>query len=360
MSTLPQLPRLKPTLRLVADGDALRLRTAEREFVIDRPPSWARPLLDALDGKHEIAEISDELRAAGFQVPLAEANETVAQLSTLGLLDDAVHDRLISGAERDRYDRQLRYFADTVRAGESSAHRQLRLRDARVTVLGVGALGGHVALTLAGAGIGTLAAVDGDVVELSNLNRQTLYGEDDVGRPKVEVAAERIAALNSAVKLATDRRWLECPADVEKAIAEADFVIDAVDSPPGEIERWVNAACFSLGIPYIAMSQIPPWIRVGPTYLPGETGCYHCQELAWRVQDPLFDVAFDSTQVAATGPTALAVAGLVAMEAIHHLTGIARPATLGAAVLIDVRTLSCERRPVVRRPECSVCGPLAA
>jgi hypothetical protein len=56
----------------------------------------------------------------------------------------------------------------------------------------------------------------------------------------------------------------------------------AADRPAHEIERWVNAACFAEGVPYITMSHFPPFARIGPLYVPGETGCFNCQQLAYR------------------------------------------------------------------------------
>jgi molybdopterin/thiamine biosynthesis adenylyltransferase len=354
--TEPRLPRLKQTLDVIRPGRGeLCLRSADKDFAIDDAPSWAESFLLALDGRRALPAIAAALRDAGEHVTLAELDATLSQLDDLGLVEDAVHDELLTEAERVRYDRQLRYFSERANRGESAARAQLRLRDARVVVLGLGALGGHVAQQLAAAGVGTIVAVDGDEVELSNLNRQTLYAERDIGRAKTEVASERIQALNSEITFEVLRRWLDGPTDVAAAVEGADFVVDAVDSPPHEIERWVNDACFDVGVPYIGMSHYPPWIRVGPTYVPGETGCYRCQEIDWRTRDPLFDAVTSRRQPAALGPTAVAVGGLVAMETIHHLTGISPPASLGTAVLIDLATLTIERRPVIRRRDCAVC-----
>jgi molybdopterin/thiamine biosynthesis adenylyltransferase len=355
------LPRLKPAVQVIdVEGADLRLRASERDFAIDDPPAWAASFFRALDGERELPVIASALRDAGADVSPDELAETLVQLQELGLVEDAADDRLLTDGERERYDRQLRYFGDSAAPGASAASHQIRLREATVAVLGLGALGGHAAQALAAAGVGTITAVDGDVVELSNLNRQTLYSEADVGRLKADVAAERIVALNSTVRFRAETGWLDGQRSVEAAIEGADLVVDAVDSPPYEIERWVNDACFRLGIPYIGMSHYPPWVRIGPTYVPGETGCYRCQEIAWQEADPLFDVTTDRRLPSAIAPTAATAGAIVAMEAIHHLTGIARPGSLGAAVLIDLSTLSVERRPVVRSEGCVVCADVAA
>jgi bacteriocin biosynthesis cyclodehydratase domain-containing protein len=141
------------------------------------------------------------------------------------------------------------------------------------------------------------------------------------------------------------------------------MVIDAADWPPTDIERWCNSACFEAGIPFITMSHFPPIARVGPLYVPGETGCFACQEIAYRREYPLFDVVVEQqrarTSAAATlGPACGLIGGQVALEAMHLLTGLSRPATQGVAHMYDLRTMEVKREPVVPEPECPVCAHL--
>src|SRR3954463_3142562 len=95
------------------------------------------------------------------------------------------------------------------------------------------------------------------------------------------------------MKITTEARRLESQDDIAEFIAGSDVVIDAADWPAHEIERWCNSACFEAGTPYITMSHFPPVARVGPLYVPGETGCYICQEISYRRDYPLFDIAVE-------------------------------------------------------------------
>ena len=158
-----------------------------------------------------------------------------------------------------------------------------------MALLGVGGLGSWAAYALACCGVGELVLVDGDVVEESNFNRQILYRERDIGRPKVEAAAEALAEFDSACRLTPVPRRLDGVDAVREVIEGADFVVNAADWPAHDIERWVNAACFAAGMPFITMSHSPPVARVGPLYVPGTTGCYACQESAYRDAHPLYD-----------------------------------------------------------------------
>ena len=170
--------------------------------------------------------------------------------------------------ELERFDRQLRYFSD-IGGGITPSECQERLREAKVAVLGVGGLGGWSALALACTGVGEMWLIDGDRVEVSNLNRQIQFTEADIGELKVERAAARLRAFNSGMKVTTEARRLESEEDIAEFIAGSDVVIDAADWPAHDIERWCNTACFDAGIPYITMSHFPPIARVGPLYVPG-------------------------------------------------------------------------------------------
>jgi bacteriocin biosynthesis cyclodehydratase domain-containing protein len=205
--------------------------------------------------------------------------------------------------------------------------------------------------------------IDGDRVEASNLNRQILYTEADVGLLKVEVATARLRAFNSAMRITSTARRLESQAEIADFIAGADVVVDAADWPAHDIERWCNSACFEAGIPYITMSHFPPIARVGPLYVPGVTGCYVCQEAAYRREYPLFDVAVEQRRAqpspaATLGPACGLIGGQVGMEVVHLLTGLSKPSTQGVSHIYDLRTMEIEREAVVPEPDCPVCGHL--
>jgi bacteriocin biosynthesis cyclodehydratase domain-containing protein len=230
-------------------------------------------------------------------------------------------------------------------------------------VLGVGGLGGWAAWALACIGVGEMWLIDGDRVEISNLNRQILYTEADLGLLKVECAAARLRAFNSTMKVTSTARRLESQADIAAFIAGADVVIDAADWPAHDIERWCNSACFEAGIPYITMSHFPPIARVGPLYVPGVTGCFACQEAAYRREYPLFDIAVEQRRAqpspaATLGPACGLIGGQVALDTMHLLTGLSRPSTQGEAHIYDLRTMEVKRERVVPEADCPICGHL--
>ena len=351
-------PRIKRTTEEIEtpDGDIYLLRpSAENDIRIEQPDAEERRLLAAVDGERTLEQLREEFGTK-------EVDDLMAQLQELEVVEDAADDELVPDAELERFDRQLRYFSDL--GGEvTPSECQRRLREAKVAVLGVGGLGGWSAWALACTGVGEMWLIDGDRVEVSNLNRQILYTEADVGLLKVECAAARLRAFNSAAKITTAARRLEGETDIAEFIDGADVVIDAADWPAHEIERWCNSACFAAGIPYITMSHFPPIARVGPLYVPGKTGCFVCQEIGYRREYPLFDVAVEQRRAkpspaATLGPACGLIGGQVAMEVLHLLTGLSRPATQGVAHIYDLRTMEVKREPVMPEPKCPICGRL--
>ena len=350
-------PRLKRTAELVTTdaGDIYILRpTDDSDLRIERPDAVARSLLAALDGTRTALELEDEFGSE-------RARDTLAQLAELGLLDDAADDARVSAREAARYDRQLRYFSEVSSGELPPSEYQRRLRDSRVLILGVGGLGTWASQALLCCGIGELVLLDGDLVEESNFNRQILYREGDVGRPKAEAAAEALAEFDSSCRLTVVARRLESVDAVREVAEGVDFVVNGADWPAHDIERWVNAACFDAGVPFITMSHSPPVARVGPLYVPGTTGCFACQERTYREEFPLYDQLVDqrrgrASEAATLGPVCAFIGGQVALETLHHLTGLFPPASLGMSYVYDLRTMEVSREPVPRVADCEVCG----
>jgi molybdopterin-synthase adenylyltransferase len=350
-------PRIKRTKELVASaaGDVYVLRpTEDSDLCIEQPDEVARGLLAALDGTRSVAALEAEFGAARVE-------EALGGLADAELLDDAADDELVSPRERARLDRQLRYFSEVDAPAVAPSEHQRRLREARVLMLGAGGLGSWASYALLCCGLGELVLVDHDRVEESNFNRQILYRERDVGRVKVEVAAEALREFDSGCRVEAVERRLDCVDDVRVLAEAADVVVNSADWPAHDIERWVNAACFAAGVPVISMSHSPPVGRVGPLYVPGVTGCYACQEESYRDAFPLFDELVEQRRgrpspAATLGPVCAFVGGQVALEVLHQLTGLVEPATLGRAHIYDLRTMAVTVEEVPRLPGCSVCG----
>lgn len=359
-STPPRF-RLKRTLApfRASDGSLYLVRGGSAEdFVVTDPQPRDAVLLETL-----ATGFADEGGLARTCEQRGVATEGVAQvleeLERLGLLDREVRSGL-DEAERARYDRQLIYFADLAAPGVAAEELQLRLAEAKVAILGCGGLGSWIACGLACAGVGELTLIDDDRVELSNLNRQLLFGEADIGEPKVEAARRALLEHNSRVRVRAEQRSVRGVDDLRETVQRVDLLMAAADRPPFELPRWVNRACLAAGTPYIAAGQFLPLTKIGPTVLPGRTACLECDERRIRREFPLYDELADFRTAnpgdAATIGAASGLAGsMLAMEAIHLLSGALQPASLGCALILDLRTMSLDREEIVADPACPAC-----
>jgi bacteriocin biosynthesis cyclodehydratase domain-containing protein len=354
---------MKPSVEVfsASDGSLYLLRPAAEDLMIRHPPAGTRRLLDRLDGGRTYDQLAGELANPAGEL---RVEQVLGQLWELGLLEDASRDAGygLRTEELTRYDRQLAYLGELAPAGRHREELQARLASARVTVVGLGGLGCWTAYALACAGVGELIVVDGDRVEPSNLNRQVLYTPGDLGRSKAEAGARTLRAFNPLVSVEPVARRLESEADVAAVADSSQALLELADWPVGELSRWTASAARRLGIPHLQASQDPPLLRVGPTFLPGRTGCAECLAAAHRERHALYDevMAFRARRTEETptfGPGCAIVGGLLANEVVNLLLDLAPPATAGRAATLDLRTLAWDwGEPVVRRPECPVCG----
>jgi bacteriocin biosynthesis cyclodehydratase domain-containing protein len=355
-------PRLKGSVDVftASDGTIYLIRPSREDLMIKSPPPGLASFLGSLDGKRDVAGLVEGFDVEGD----LEVEAAVDQLWNLGLLEDAARDGAfgIPAEDAARYDRQLGYFAELAPPGMHREEFQARLAQAKVTVLGLGGLGCWTAVALACTGIGRLTVVDGDIVELSNLNRQMLYTPADLGQSKALAGARVLARFNPSIEVVAIPRRLEDEAAVLDVTAGSDVVVELADWPVGELTRWSAGVAHRLGIPHVQASQDPPMVRLGPTFIPGETGCAECRALATRRQHALYDevIAFRAARVAEVatfGPACAVIGGILANEVVNVLLGLAAPATAGRAASVDLRTLKWSwDEPVPADPECGVCS----
>ena len=244
-----------------------------------------------------------------------------------------------SPEEVERYARHL-VLAEIGGAG------QQRLKAATVLIVGAGGVGGPAALYLAAAGVGRIRIIDGDTVALSNLQRQILFDSADMGRPKVEAAADRLTALNPHVSL----EILDHPIDEDNAdavIAGTDVVLDGTDD--FQTRHGVNAACVRAGIPLVS-GAVGQW--TGQVGVFAGRPCYRC-----LVPDAPPD-AETCARVGVVGALTGIIGAMAALETIKLLTGAGEPLT-GRLMLYDGLSATSRTVTVPPDPDCPDCGRVA-
>jgi molybdopterin/thiamine biosynthesis adenylyltransferase/rhodanese-related sulfurtransferase len=246
----------------------------------------------------------------------------------------------LTAGERTRYARHLLL-------PELGAVGQRRLRNARVLVVGAGGLGSPALLYLAAAGVGTLGVVDDDAVDVTNLQRQVVHGVADVGRPKVDSAAEAVRALSPETEVVRHPERLDAVGAME-VLADYDLVLDGADNFP--TRYLVGDACARLGIPHV-WGSVYRFDGQAAVWWAGEGPCYAC---VFPTQPPA--EAVPSCSVGGVlGAVCASIGSVMATEAVKLVTGTGEP-LVGRLLVHDALRQTWDTVPVRADPGCRVCG----
>lgn len=245
-------------------------------------------------------------------------------------------------------DAELERYARHIVLREIGGPGQKALKDAKVLVVGAGGLGSPALLYLGAAGVGTLAVIDDDLVDNSNLQRQVIHDDKDIGRPKVQSAYDALRAQNPNIDVRSYTRRLT--ADIaEELFGEYDLVLDGSDN--FETRYLVNAAAVVTKTPLIsgALSQ---WEGQLSFFDPANgTPCYACV----FPNPPADGLAPSCAEGGVFSPLAGIVGSMMAAEAIKHLAGAGE--TLGGELLMYDALFGESRKVKIKKnPECTVCG----
>lgn len=267
-------PAFKKTLRpIIKKGQVIEINFHGIATEIDDPDGKIYELLELLDGSISPSEIALKLN-----LPFEDIEEAITSLNELNYIEDSSVPDTYSPTELERYQANLNYFSGYANLDESRFSFQDKLKNSKVAVLGLGG-GSLAAAFLAGLGVGEIVGVDYDTVERTNLNRQFLYNENDIGRLKSEAAEEKIKMINPEISVTMYNRQISRYEDLLDIIEGADAVFNMLDQPAIISARWVNAACVQLGIPFYRggiNNQTIMWERIDPSKL---EPCYDCKML---------------------------------------------------------------------------------
>jgi adenylyltransferase/sulfurtransferase len=224
---------------------------------------------------------------------------------------------------------------------------QKRLKNAKVLCVGAGGLGSPALLYLAAAGVGTLGIVDFDVVDESNLQRQVIHGQSDIGRPKAESARDSIVEINPYVNVIVHKERLDSD-NAMQIFADYDLIVDGTDN--FATRYLVNDACVLLGKPYVWGSiyrfdgqASVFWAEYGP--------CYRCL----YPEPPPPGMVPSCAEGGVLGVLCASIGSIQVTEAIKLITGIGEPLA-GRLMIYDALEMTYRSVKVRKDPECPVCG----
>jgi len=243
-------------------------------------------------------------------------------------------------------DKELETYSRQIVLADIGYDGQLKLRNARVCLIGVGGLGSPIATQLVGMGIGYLRIVDRDIVSRSDLHRQHLYDADSVGLPKVEVARQKLSKLNPDVKIEAIPESLNS-INAEELISGMDVVIDGLDRP--EPRYLVNRICNRLKIPYVFGAAIEVFGNAS-TLMPGQTFCLEC------FMPGLKDEDLPVCGVVGVHPSVIGMVSSVQVsEAVRLIIG-QEPKLFNRLFYIDLREFEFTILEMQAVDSCRVCG----
>lgn len=362
----PKLKSISPLFR--GDGEVHIGGCGEVTTIAD-PTGAVHRLLTLADGTRMQSDIAAAVAREYPHLTEADVAAAIQTLAAAGFLEDGAPTRasVLDDYSAERWRRNLVFFEAFSDLATSKYELQRRLQTARVALLGVGGLGSHLLLDLAAVGVETLRIVDFDNVELSNLNRQIIYTESDIGRLKAQAAADRVLAFNPRLDLDVVNTMIDSADAVESLVSGYDVVLSVVDRPTMSIAKWVNEGCVRAGVPLIT-GGVDSVRAIYYTVLPGVTGCVGCWRCCVADNDPASAALLDEKErmrfeadAAAFGPLVTTLTGFMLGEAVRLLTGIAP--VVGTDRLTEFRFTESRTRTTEswsRHDRCPYCSQLAA
>jgi molybdopterin/thiamine biosynthesis adenylyltransferase/rhodanese-related sulfurtransferase len=257
------------------------------------------------------------------------------------LLGDRASSASLTPLEIQRYARHL-IMPEVAMSG------QKRLKAARVLCIGTGGLGSPLSLYLAAAGVGTLGLVDFDVVDVSNLQRQIIHFTDDVGRPKIASAEEKLKAINPAIEIIRHEQAVDSSNALEM-FAGYDVIVDGTDNFP--TRYLVNDACVLLGKPNV-YGSIFRFDGQATVFYPPEGPCYRCL----YPEPPPPDLVPNCAEGGVLGILPGLIGVVQATETVKLILRTGKP-LIGRLLLYDALEMTFREMKVRKNPRCPICGP---
>jgi len=243
---------------------------------------------------------------------------------------------MLTTDELERYERQI----IIEKFGEEG---QEKLKRAKVFIAGAGGLGSATSIYLMAAGVGMMRIVDHDRVELSNLNRQILHWDEDIGKWKVDSALEKLKRLNKGVEIEATKATIT-EANVSQLVADFDLIVDAMDNLPTRYV--VNKAALERNIP-LFHGAVYGFEGRAMTIIPGQTACLRC----------LYRGVFPQEKFPVIGVTPAVIGCIQATEVIKYIVGIGELLT-NRLLIFDGLDMKFKEFKVKKDPSCEHCGHL--
>lgn len=300
-----------------------------------------------LDGNHSLKEIHKNLTELGFKQNIDDLKNILSQIFIEeNLVFRTQKSHTLSDRDMLKYDRILHFFASFDNIDFLDAQQmQQKLFQANILVLGIGGTGGHTAHSLIASGIRNMTIVDFDNIEITNVTRQMLYDETNLGASKIEIAKKRLVQLNPEANIRIISKKIENTDDLLSIIKKQnfDFVVNTMDTPRGKIRYIVDEVMYDTNIPYIFNGSTGSNVIVGPTIQKGKTKSYSELVPYTPISDVIAKLNDEIYVTNVIEPMNGTVGQLTAYEVLKYITQCAELSTWGKRIKLDMDHLEINK-----------------
>jgi adenylyltransferase/sulfurtransferase len=326
---------------------------------------FERRVIPLLDGEHTVEDIGRKVEDI---FALDDLSAGLDLLASQNLLEDGPVDQAGS-APALGLTPQLNFFHEI---GLDVSKTQRQLRDARLTVFGLGGAGAGLIESMAATGVGTIRCVDNLPVSAGDVYLSSFFKESDVGSGRFGVIERSIGECSPTTKLEIVSDDLPSDDAVAGAIEGSNFVVSCLDIGQSSLIYKVNRACLKLGIRWSSCALSGSEVIVGPTVHPYSGPCYLCYKMrmvacAGNPEDAFaFEKVLDRRKHDDSSRRENLVFGagiaanMLALEALREIIGLVPVPTQGKIVIFDLLDMSTSKHVVLRKPWCPACYPSAA
>lgn len=352
-------PKIKEIVTpLIKHENKIRIGYHEKAFDLTDEDHKIESLISSFDGKKDLEELAkmNNMKLEDL-VGLINTFDNIKILEDRDLMKD-----LLNEQEKERYRANFTYFEYYTDLYKSSYDMQKKIKNSHVLILGLGGAIQDVA-TLASLGVGKITGLDFDTVECSNLNRQYIYKENDVGKLKTEAAKKRIKEINSDIELNIINKKITSSEDISSLLSNVDLVISGIDSPGIISSRWVNFACIEKNVPVIFSGINGNKILMNKLSSKGE-GCFDCFLIDCLRNDPIFKYQLNTLygytfekKNTAIAPTVSILSGFITAEVMKHLLNLENQMCASYMYQFDLNGLTMNSDYYWEKSnECPTCG----
>ncbi len=340
--------------------------TYQSAIEIEDETGVIKEILFLCDGINTIDDIYTEVIRKGYTVSKDEVVELLDRLSCYpyimeeGLVLSDIPQKLL-----ERYSRNLNFLSNFDKWGDKKFDYLFKIINSTILVLGIGGVGSPIVYDLAALGVKKIVAIDFDIVDETNLNRQILYREKHIGMKKIYAAKETVNEFNSHVEFVGLDMKINSTDDLEEILESYRpmCVVCSADKPPVKIYKWVNEACVKRNIPYIygGNTETTAFFQ---TVVPHNSSCFECYEHhlknnfnkeGYAKYVSIMENNY-SSQNNCTAASSSALASFMIFDFIRLITGFEKPLSLNRRMFIDFKTNEIDSEYIPVNQNCNICS----